>query len=87
MTSAKIIRMIDAYKNTLKVYGVKEVKLAAAAAGASSGSATAGRDKNRQLSSSLTAAAPLMQEFDERIDCLMVLMCRTCPYLTVLVSV
>lgn len=78
MTSAKILRMIDAYKNTLKVYGLKEVKLVAA-------TQATNKDKNRRFSTTTTTVN--IQEFDERIDCLMVLMCRTCPYLTVLVSI
>lgn len=65
--------MIDAYKNTLRLYGLVEVK------SCGGGSGDDGDDGKKRTSD--------VQEFDDRIDCLMVLMCRTCPYLTTLVCV
>lgn len=50
--------MIDAYKNTLRIYGFKE-----------------------------SLATQQTEDFNERIDSLIVLICRTCPYLTYLVRI
>lgn len=56
ITATKVVRMIDAYKNTLRIYGFKE-----------------------------SLATQQTENFNERIDSLIVLICRTCPYLTYLV--